>query len=197
MDQRDYWNTRGATKTFTHPVDFSWLSPLDPAARILDHGCGHGRVTAAAHAHGFTAVEGADPSPALIARARREHPGLTFHPLPETRFPAAAFDAVLLIAVLTCVLTDEEQRSLIAGLARILRPGGLLYVSDLLRQPDRRYRPGGLFTTSDGAVCRHHTRAWLHDLLSERFTVTRTREIPVPTMNGNRARALQLLATRA
>lgn len=206
-NQLTYWNTTGVTKTFTHPVDFTWLRDLAPTARILDYGCGYGRVAGLALAEGYTGVEGVDTSPGLIERARRDLPGLTFHTLPDPPhlpYPDASIDAVLLMAVLTCIPTDDGQQRLIAELARVLRPGGLLYVSDLLLQTDERnraryrryagvYGTYGVFDVGDGAVCRHHSPKRLHSLLDD-FTVTRTREITVRTMNANSVAALQLLA---
>jgi hypothetical protein len=117
-----------------------------------------------------------------------------------------SFDAVLLLAVLTCIPTDDGQRRLIAELGPVLRPGGLLYVSDLLLQSDDRsvaryrrdadrYGTYGVFEVGDGAVCRHHSAQWLHGLL-DGFTVTASREITVATMNANSAAALQLRASR-
>jgi hypothetical protein len=112
------------------------------------------------------------------------------------------------MAVLTCIPTDDGQRTLMTELARVLRPGGLLYVSDLLLQNDgrslTRYRANvdrygryGVFETADGAVCRHHSVEWLLDLLRDRFTVNATRQLDVETMNSNTARAMQILAARS
>lgn len=209
-NQRTYWDTAGTTKTFTHPIDFAWLETLDATARIVDYGCGYGRVTALARQQGFTNVEGVDTSPGLIDRARRTLPDLTFQVLPDPPllpYPDAGIDAVLLLAVLTCIPTDDGQRRLIAELARVLRPGGLLYVSDLLLQTDQRnlaryrqhadrYGEYGVFETADGAVCRHHRAEWLHELLLDRFAVVDTREIAVETMNANSAQAMQILAAK-
>src|SRR6185437_12836719 len=69
--QSEYWNSAGAAKIFTHPLDPSWLTTLEPDARILDYGCGYGCLAGELHRRGFTAVEGVDLSSALIARARR------------------------------------------------------------------------------------------------------------------------------
>ena len=199
-----YWDGPGVTKTFTHPVDFGWLTP---PARILDYGCGYGRVTALAREHGFDDVVGVDSSAGLIARARREHPGATFRLLsdpPHLPDADASFDAVLLIAVLTCVPTDEGQRELIAELRRVLRPGGQLYVSDLLLQADERnvaryqaggHGPYGVFELDGGAVLRHHRADWFDELLSD-FTVTAKRTVDLTTMNANHATGIQLLAVR-
>lgn len=35
-----YWDGVGATKTFTHPLEITWLTGLSRTARILDYGCG-------------------------------------------------------------------------------------------------------------------------------------------------------------
>ncbi|XVU21686.1 class I SAM-dependent methyltransferase [Actinoplanes sp. CA-054009] len=203
-----YWDTIGAGKTFTHPVDFSWLPP---GGRIVDYGCGYGRVTALAREHGFAHVEGYDPSAALIERARRDHPGLPFHVLadpPRLPHPDGSVDAVLLIAVLTCVPSEADQRALIAELARVLRPGGLLYVSDLLLQVDDRniaryerdagtHGPYGTFRTDDGATLRHHSADWLERLILSHFATAATWEVQVETMNAHPATALQLVARKA
>ncbi|WP_129667130.1 class I SAM-dependent methyltransferase [Phytoactinopolyspora endophytica] len=47
---------------------------LPRAARVLDAGCGTGRVGAELHARGHTVV-GVDADPALIEAARADHPG--------------------------------------------------------------------------------------------------------------------------
>jgi SAM-dependent methyltransferase len=126
---------------------------------------------------------------------------------PTLPYPDASVDAVLLFAVLTCIPTDAGQRQLVTELTRVLRPGGLLYVSDLLLQTDQRnqaryhrhagnYGTYGVFETDDGAVCRHHTADWLQSLLLDTFDIDTTRQITVETMNANSANALQILAVR-
>ena len=205
-NQLGYWNSTGAAKAFGHPVEPSWLDKVDRRARILDYGCGYGRLSGLLAERGFVAVEGVDVAPNLVARARTSHPSLNFTVLeqpPRLRHDDNSVDAVFLFAVLTCVPTDSGQRELVAELRRVLRPGGLLYLSDLCLQKDqrnqRRYRKfaakygvHGIFETGDGAVCRHHTMDWLRTLLTG-FDVTATREVHVDTMNGHPAVATQLL----
>ncbi|MEV6104982.1 class I SAM-dependent methyltransferase [Streptomyces sp. NPDC051940] len=205
--QTGYWDGVGATKTFTHPLNPAWLAELDPDARILDYGCGYGRLTAELGDLGFTDVSGVDVSRPLIERGRALHPGLGLAVLespPSMPGEASAFDAVLLFAVLTCVPDDADQRALIAELHRVLAPGGLLYVSDLLLQDDARNRaryaadPGavhGVFTTEDGARCRHHELAALRALLAD-FDLEGEDRVEVATMNGHRSRGVQLLARK-
>ncbi|GAA3454148.1 class I SAM-dependent methyltransferase [Dactylosporangium matsuzakiense] len=192
----DYWNGPGATKTFTHPLRLEWL----PAgARVFDYGCGYGRTMAALADAGFSDVAGADISAALLERGRALRPDLTFTLIREPPYvpvETGSVDVVLLFAVLTCVPGREDQRALVAEAGRVLRPGGLLYVSDLLRHGDpARYDADGVFTTSDGAVCRHHDRPYLLGLLQD-FDPVREEELTVTTMNGNEARGVQLLVRK-
>jgi SAM-dependent methyltransferase len=207
--QREYWNSAGTTKTFGHPIELTWLDGLDRHARVLDYGCGYGRLVGLLAGHGFDAVEGVDVAENMIERARAGQPGGRFAVLrdpPRLPYGQDTFDAVMLFAVLTCVPSDEGQRGLVAELHRVLRRGGLLYLSDLCLQGDQRnrfryqrfaarYGTYGVFETDDGAVCRHHTTDWLRDLFTD-FDIARTRDVDVDTMNGRPIRATQLLMTK-
>jgi SAM-dependent methyltransferase len=207
-DQTAFWDTAADRKTFAHPFDGSrlaWVAPL--GGRVLDCGCGYGRTTAEAAALGWRAV-GVDPSGRMLARARREHPGLVLvraapGPLP---FRDGSFDAATLFAVLTCIPEDAAQRALVAELRRVLRPGGALYVSDLLLNDDARNRarydaargrglPYGVFELPEGAILRHHDPAWIESLFRGWTTVSRT-EFVAATMNGHTSRAFQMIVRR-
>ncbi|MET9887988.1 class I SAM-dependent methyltransferase [Streptomyces sp. NPDC006430] len=205
-----YWDTVGAAKTFTHPLELTWLAGVGRSARVLDYGCGYGRTMAELSAHGFREVSGVDLSPALIARGRRSRPDLDFAVLedpPSLPYASSSFDVIVLFAVLTCIPDDDAQRKLVDELVRVLAPGGLLYVSDMIVQDDDRNRdryaahvaefagPYCVFTTSDGAVCRHHEPAHLRALLRD-LDLVRERPIDVVTMNGHPSRAVQLLARK-
>ncbi|MER7755677.1 class I SAM-dependent methyltransferase [Kitasatospora sp. NPDC097643] len=207
--QTAYWDSVAPTKTFTHPLHLPWLDGLDRHAVILDYGCGYGRTVDALAQQGFTHLAGVDTSAGMIARARELHPAMAFDVLdtpPTLARPDASVDAIVLFAVLTCVPGDEAQRRLVGELHRVLKPGGVLYVSDLLLQEDarnrdryaafaERYGTYGVFETGDGAVCRHHADDWFPSLLAD-FEITDTRRIPVTTMNGNASSGIQLLARR-
>jgi SAM-dependent methyltransferase len=208
-NQLVYWNSTDTAKTFTHPVEFVWLDGLDREARILDYGCGYGRIAGLLRDLGFHGVEGVDIAPNLVERARIQWPAVSFDVLdapPALPHAYASVDAVLLFAVLTCVPTDEGQEQLITELLRLLRPGGILYLSDLCLQDDQRnraryeafaakYGTFGVFETDDGAVCRHHTMDRFDRLLGG-FELVTAREISVDTMNGRPAKAVQMLASK-
>lgn len=205
----EFWNRAAVTKRFTHPLDrarFTRVVARD--ANILDYGCGQGRLTGELIELGYTRVIGADSSPEMIKHAAEGNPAAAFIATDGRRVPAAdgSFDAVLLFAVLTCIASDDDQKNLLREFKRILRPGGLLVISDYPLQADARnlaryeshaVELGGFgrFRLPDGAVLRHHPRAWFDELLAD-FDIAESCELDARTMNGNPARILQLWATR-
>jgi SAM-dependent methyltransferase len=208
-DQHHYWDRVADEKTFTHPLDAEYLQRVLPAsATILDLGCGYGRVCQQLHGLGYTNAIGLDTSPGMVAIGRKHHPELDLRHLatPELPFPDASVDGVLLVAVLTCIPGDEDQRRLVAEILRVLKPGGWLHVSDYFLQPDARnqarYRENqarfgrtGVFAHPDGVVLRHHEPAWIEELLSP-LRQRALRTLAVPTMNGNKSIIFQYWGQR-
>lgn len=206
--QTTYWNAAAAagTKQFAHPLHMPWLKDISRSATLLDYGCGYGRIMNDLAQQGFNNLAGVDTSPQMITQARQRHPAMQFTTLdtpPKLPMAAASVDVILLFAVLTCIPEDQAQRSLIGELTRVLKPNGLLYVSDLLLQNDQRnqdryaksaerYGTYGVFRTDDGAVCRHHPSDWFTTLLAGLNPIA-TRHITVPTMNGHESEGIQLL----
>lgn len=208
--QTDYWNQTGPSKSFAHPVNVDqlrrWISPIH---RILDYGCGYGRALGVLHSAGFTNLIGVDPARAMIAAARQNFPSIEFEVLEnyqQVNLPSGSIDAVLLFAVLTSVPTNEGQRAIVSEITRLLRPNGLLYVSDMFLQTDSRnvdryligaekYGIYGVFDLPDGATVRHHERTWIETLTSN-YEPLSLEEILVHTMNGNPATAFQWIGRR-
>ena len=207
--QRAYWDRVAADKTFTHPLDDRWLAKcVGPKSRILDYGCAYGRTLDALARRGFENTLGVDFSQTMIDRGRRTFPQFDLRVIDEPPIaePDASFDLVILFAVLTCILADGDQVQLIAELHRLLRPGGVLYISDMPLQSDgrnqARYAAGmarfgtwGAFETDDGAIVRHHPLGHFDGLLAD-FERLAARPIQLTTMNGHAAAGLQILARR-
>jgi SAM-dependent methyltransferase len=202
--QLHYWDTEGTRKVFGHPLNFERVSQwLSRESRILDFGCGYGRLLGELFKVGYRNLVGFDFSPAMIAAARARFPEIEFSVLEssEIRLPQESVDCALLFSVLTCVPTDDGQQALVAELHRVLRPGGLLYISDLWLQSDERnltryardeakYGKYGVFDLPEGVTVRHHDPAWIATLTSD-FEQVALDEIEVVTMNHNPAQAFQ------
>jgi len=207
QDQRAYWDREAGRKTFTHPLNRGWLDTFVPqTARVLDYGCGYGRSLAELAFFGYSGTVGMDPSPAMVERGRRTFPGLDLRVVKDipTGEIDASFDAVLLLAVLTCIPGDREQDAVMGEVRRLLRPGGTLYISDMPLQTDGRnlaryardaprFGTYGVFETDDGAIVRHHEGQRLEALLAG-FEVVATATTSISTMNGHAATGVQVLA---
>jgi ubiquinone/menaquinone biosynthesis C-methylase UbiE len=104
--------------------------------RALDVGCGSGRWSRWLAARGAEVV-GVDPTAAMLETARRLSPGVQFEPMSATAldFPPARFDFVMAVTVIQHLQTAEQERAAQA-MCRVLRPGGTLFVLDLIDQRD-------------------------------------------------------------
>lgn len=207
--QCDYWDRVAPAKSFTHELLVDRFRSLVPeTALILDVGCGYGRTCDQLYRMGYTGVCGVDVSQKMIERGRRAYSHLSLDVLPESGLShgTATFDAVLLFAVLTCIPSDGGQSGLIADVCRVLRSGGIIYISDYWLQSDTRnrrrydqskdkYGVYGVFETSDGAVVRHHTRQWIEALVSD-FQTVDLYDMDVTTMNGNSAQGFQYIGRK-
>lgn len=208
-NQTEYWNNAATRKSFTHPIHRDVFEQWLPfSSRILDCGCGYGRTCAELKSWGFTEITGVDTSSEMIRHGLSLCPDLDLRhikagPLP---FPDRSFDACLLLAVLTCIPSDQSQIELIREIHRILKPGGMLLLSDYPLQTDdrniERYKQFhdrdnvfGVFRLSDGGVFRHHDMSWISSLLSS-FNVINKENMDVATMNGNPAKVFQIMAQK-
>lgn len=110
-------------------------SGLPPGARLLDAGCGLGASARLAAEEFCLAVDGVDGSADVIALAevRASHLRVrwTLGDLGALPFKDAAFDAVLA----ECVLSTTDRAAVLGELARVVRPRGMLLLSDVEVRP--------------------------------------------------------------
>lgn len=115
------------------------LAPAD-GEHVLDAGCGTGAGMTELLRHARCHLFGVDRSRTMLAAARRRlgrQVVLCEAGIEDLPFPAGAFDAVLALNVL--YFCDAEGK-LVAGLHRMLRPGGRLVAYVTHRETMLRWR---------------------------------------------------------
>ena len=125
---------------FFAPVTSRLVEPLltatgvGPGMRVLDVGTGPGPVAAGAARRGAS-VTGVDVSPAMVALARRRHPGVDFRTASAEALPFGdgAFDVV--VGNFALLHLGRPERAA-AEFARVLRAGGRLGLT-VWDSPDR------------------------------------------------------------
>jgi SAM-dependent methyltransferase len=208
-NQSKYWDEVAEQKTFTHPIDKTILETfLTKQSKILDFGCGYGRILKELSDSGYMDIVGYDTSVELIKRGKRSSNLPLFHIEKPFDLPirGESLDCIILFAVLTCIPSNDGQTELLEILYSKLKPGGIIYISDYYLQENSpevnryQYLNGdldnfGVFSLPEGAVFRHHTREWISGLTKE-FTILIERPIEIMTMNGHRATGFQLVGQK-
>ena len=94
-------------------------------SRILDAGCGTGRVAAALAARGHQ-VLGVDIDPSLISAGLRQYPGLPLRELDLLSLSPSAgtFDLIVSAGNVMAYLGPGTERAVLAAMASVLAPGG-------------------------------------------------------------------------
>ena len=136
------------------PVDDNWRTAFDVVVReadlrgqrVLDIGCGTGRLSAALAEEGIARVWGVDASPEMLAVAREKLPetvGLKEGRAEQLPFRDAWFDRVVMWLVVHLV----DRSAAFREVARVLVPGGRLAVVTFGTEHFERYWLNRFFPT--------------------------------------------------
>lgn len=199
-NQKEYWNKAAANKEFTTPFQIDLFSEfVQEEDKILDVGCGYGRTLNELYSKGYKNLCGIDFSNKMIERGRKQFPWLNLKINEDKKIPYEDnnFDSIILFAVLTCIVSDDEQIFLINEIKRVLKPNGILYMNDFLLNTDERnvkryklykdkYDKYGVFELPEGAVLRHHDLNWIKSIISD-FNTIKLETVTYITMNGNKS----------
>jgi SAM-dependent methyltransferase len=110
------------------PVMHALLDPLAPST-VLDAACGTGRYSAYLAARGHQVI-GVDRSAAMLAKARTKRPQSEFREGDLEALPLADGSVDAAVCALALVHLPEVGKA-VAELARVIRPGGRLIISDV------------------------------------------------------------------
>lgn len=181
---------------------------MRPGDRIIDLGCGAGRVLGQLAREGRSVV-GVDRNEPGLAAARRQGLSVVRADLARLPFMPGAFDAAILHAVLTTVPTPADRLRVLAAAARV--GCRLVCVADFLRNDHLPYyrsryeqgvtetgEPGSFVVRENGKalyVAHHFTLAELSGLLElAGFRPAHVATPPVRTRSGNLVTGVVLVA---
>jgi SAM-dependent methyltransferase len=205
--QTSFWDSKAKKINFVNPCIIEELSKyITKDSCILEYGCGYGRILADLFENGYTNLHGVDFSEEMLQRGHSQYPqlDLKLNDGYKISFPDNSADAVLLFTVLTCIATDADQLAVMAEIKRVLKPNGILYLSDFLLGQDEKnlsrytvfkekYGTYGVFELEGGGVCRHHTVDWINQLLAH-FDQVWHKENDIPMLTGNTSKPFQVIA---
>jgi SAM-dependent methyltransferase len=161
---------------------------------VADLGCGPGRITA--HLAGLDLdAFGVDLSPGMVGVARRDHPGLRFEvgSLTDLRLGAGSLAGAVAWYSLIHTPTDRLP-TVLAGLARVLRPGGELLLA--FQAGDEPVRLQHAYGHDVRLVNHRRPPALVEELLAEAGLAVHTRLVRDP-VGPERSPQAYLLARRA
>lgn len=209
MEQRDYWDSVSEKKEFTTPFQGeAFARYVGKEAFVVDIGCGYGRTLNELHMQGYSHLMGFDFSSKMIKRGQRQFQELDLRIKEDETIalPDDSVDAVILFAVLTCIVSNGDQKQLISEIYRILKPGGIVYVNDFLLNTDERntlrylqyqeqFGIYGAFELPEGAVVRHHAEDWIKKLLHD-FEQKEFEHLTFTTMNGHKSNGFYFIGKK-
>lgn len=135
---------------------------VPPKSRILDAGCGPGRIAGALHERGHEVV-GVDVDPVLIEAARADYPGPRYEvaDLSTLQLPGEGFDAAVIAGNVLVFVAAGTEPEVLERVAAHLRPGGKLVIGCRL---DRGYGIAELDADAEAAGLRLSQRFATWDL---------------------------------
>ncbi|MFF7966401.1 class I SAM-dependent DNA methyltransferase [Streptomyces sp. NPDC007903] len=143
-DYSDHFRDAHLAQPFDRALLRVFAELVGPGAAVADLGCGPGRVTGFLAGEGLD-VFGLDLSPAMLAVARRENPGLRFEQgsMLELDLPDGKLAGV--VSWYSSIHTPTERLpALFAEFRRVLAPGGhLLLAFQAGEEPRRHDQPWG------------------------------------------------------
>lgn len=201
-EQQNYWNSNALKKVFNFPFYLDLFKKYsEQSNKILDYGCGYGRILGYLINAGFNNLYGIDFSNEMLKLAEKNYPTIHFSKNESLliSFDDSQFDNVILCSVLGCNPYLHDQKLIVKEISRILKPDGVLYLADFLITDDERNQNRyknfsnsreleyGVFELENSVLIRHHSESYIRNLLKTMYDEKVFLKSTVKTMNGHHA----------
>ena len=190
---QDEWNNVAEEVNFNLEIDLHRFSNEVPSEyRILDFGCGYGRISKQLWDHGYKNIVGVDSSIKMIERGNKQYPYLELSAISGNTLsiPDNSFDVVIVCAVFTCITSQEARVTQFNEIFRILKPDGLLHMVEFCADSSN------VFTSRVGVPMLHSNPHELQGLVNS-MQVTHEEVINTNTMGGRKARSYSVFARKS
>jgi len=194
------WSTlsHGNSLKFTTPLpkksDLDLIS--SPGSKVLDLGCGYGRVLDSLYKNGFRDLTGVDISYNFISQAKKICPKARYFVQDiEAISLEEKFDLILLMGVIEYIITDRRQEDFFCKVSSLLNNDGHVFLETFtfdLGSNWKNYMFGflktahwGRFTNSVGIDCHHQSIGFLSNILNKYFRVVEVRKERFVTWSNN------------
>jgi SAM-dependent methyltransferase len=157
------WNRLAGTLQSSFPLTRVPRPPrYDSSSRVLDYGCGEGRLLRRLERWGCRNLFGYDPAPRMAHLAGQKCNDVVFLSRDDID-RGLTFDWIYLVGVLSSLVPESDRAQTVEDLAQMLHRGGSFVIADFgeSNHPPypERYRNAEIeprtFVTSDGLVIHH------------------------------------------
>ncbi len=226
MEKESDWNQfKGRETPSTVEIHESFFKAVPEGSDVMDFGCAWGRIAFELQKYGYNVTgfdlnENAIETALKTARMNNEnHKGtVKFQTADATELPYddESFDACILQAFLTTIISPGDRRKILSEANRVLKENGILYLADFGQNMENsiymeRYTKDypltgefGTFIVTDDLKNRgkelfrahHYTKAELYELLKQDFRVENFHETIFTTFHNNRTKGYIIIARK-